>query len=157
MARHPWFAPAFVNLADLYRTLGQDKQGEEVLHAALRALPEQADVLHAYGLLLIRNQRYAEAVKRLGQAAGLRPDSARYSYAYALALQKIGNTRKASTVLIAAHDRHPNNRDILFTLAILSRDRGDVATAAQYAKAMLELSPDDPGAQQLLESLNVTP
>jgi predicted CXXCH cytochrome family protein len=157
MARHPWFAPAFVNLADLYRTLGRDKQGEEVLHAALRALPEQADVLHAYGLLLIRNQRYAEAVKRLGQAAELRPDNARYSFAYALALQKIGNTRKASTVLIAAHDRHPNNRDILFTLAILSRDRGDVETAARYAKALLELSPDDPGARQLLESLNVTP
>lgn len=153
MARHPWFAPAFVNLADLYRTLGRDKQGEEVLHAALRALPEQADVLHAYGLLLIRNQRYAEAVKRLGQAAELRPGNARYSYAYALALQKIGNTRKASTVLIAAHDRHPDNRDILFTLAALSRDRGDLEKAVQYAKALLELSPDDSGARQLLESL----
>ena len=153
MARHPWFGPAFVNLADLYRTLGQDKQGEEVLQAALPTVSEQAHVLHAYGLLLIRNQRYAEAVKRLGQAAALRPDNARYSFAYALALQKIGNTRKASTVLIAAHDQHPNNRDILFTLATLSRDRGDAETATQYANALLELAPDDPGARQLLESL----
>jgi Flp pilus assembly protein TadD len=72
-------------------------------------------------------------------------------------LQKIGNTRKASTVLIAAHDRHPNNRDILFTLAALSRDRGDLETAVQYARALFKLAPDDPGARQLLESLNVTP
>ena len=62
-----------MNLADLYRTLGQDKQGEEVLQAALATVSEQAHVLHAYGLLLIRNQRYAEAVKRLGQAARAAP------------------------------------------------------------------------------------
>ena len=153
VTRHPSFGPAFVNLADLYRSLGQDEQGEEVLRAALRTVPGQADVLHAYGLLLIRHQRYAEAVKHLGHAAGLRPDNARYSYAYALALQKIGNTRQATTVLIAAHDRHPGNRDILFSLATLSRDRGDLETAVQYAKALLELSPDDPGSRQLLESL----
>jgi len=155
MTRHPWFEPTFVNLADLYRTLGQDKLGEEVLRATLRAAPEQANVLHAYGLLLVRQQRYAEAVERLGHAARLRPDSARYSYAYALALQKIGNTRRASTVLIAAHNRHPNNRDILFSLAALSRDRGDHETAVEYAKTLLELAPDDPGSRQLLESLQV--
>ncbi len=153
MARHPWFGPAFVNLADLYRTLGQDKQGEEVLRAALPTALAKADMLYAYGLVLIRNQRYAQATKRLGEAAALRPDNARYSFAYALALQKIGNTRKASTVLMAAHEQHPNNRDILFTLAILSRDRGDVETAAQYANALLRLAPDDPEARQLLESL----
>lgn len=155
MTRHPWFEPTFVNLADLYRTLGQDKLGEKVLRATLRAAPEQANVLHAYGLLLVRQQRYAEAVERLGHAARLRPDSARYSYAYALALQKIGNTRRASTVLIAAHNRHPNNRDILFSLAALSRDRGDHETAVEYAKTLLELAPDDPGSRQLLESLQV--
>ena len=153
VSRHPSFGPAFVNLADLYRSLGQDKRGEEVLRGALRTVPEQADILHAYGLLLVRHQRYAEAVKHLGDAAGLRPDNARYSYAYALALQKIGNTRRASTVLIDAHDRHPNNRDILFALATLSRGRGDLETAVHYARALVKLSPDDPEPRQLLEAL----
>jgi predicted CXXCH cytochrome family protein len=152
IARQPSFGPAFVNLADLYRSLGQDEQGEVVLRAALRTMPEQADVLHAYGLLLVRNQRYAEATKHLGRAAGLRPDNARYSYVYALASQKIGDTRGAFTTLIAAHDRHPNNRDILFSLATMSRDRGDLEKAVQYANALVELSPGDSAPLQLLET-----
>ncbi len=153
MARHPWFGPAFVNLADLYRSLGRDKQGEEVLRAALRRVREQADVLHAYGLLLVRHQRYAEATKHLGHAARLRPENSRYSYVYALALQKIGDTSNAVTTLIAAHDRDPNNRDILFALATMSRDRGDLENAVRYAKGLVELSPTDPGPLRLLESL----
>jgi len=153
MARHPTFGPAFVNLADLYRTLGQDKRGEQVLRAALRTVPEQADVLHAYGLLLVRRQRFVEATKQLGNAASLQPDNSRYSYAYALALQKIGNTKSAMATLVAAHERDPDNRDILFALATMSRDKGDIEKAVQYARALVELSPTDRGSLQLLESL----
>ncbi|GMQ95917.1 MAG: tetratricopeptide repeat protein [Gammaproteobacteria bacterium] len=153
MARHPSFGPAFVNLADLYRSLGQDQRGEEVLRTALRTVPEQADVLHAYGLLLVRRQRFVEAARQLGNAASLQPDNSRYSYAYALALQKIGDTKSAMTTLAAAHERDPVNRDILFALTTISRDRGDLEKAVEYARALVELSNGDPGSLQLLESL----
>ncbi len=89
----------------------------------------------------------------MGRAVKLRPDNSRYSYVYALALQRIGDTRIAFTTLIAAHDRHPSNREILLALAIMSRDRGDLDGAVQYARVLVELSPSDPGLQQLLQSL----
>jgi predicted Zn-dependent protease len=95
----------------------------------------------------------AEATKQLGNAASLQPDNSRYSYVHALALQKIGNTKSAMATLVAAHERDPGNRDILFALATMSRDRGDLEKAVHYANALVELSPADPGPRQLLESL----
>jgi Tfp pilus assembly protein PilF len=153
IARHPTFAPAYVNLADLYRSVEKDEQAEKVLHAALGIAPDQADILHAYGLLLIRHLRYAEATKHLGRAAELRPDNPRYSYIHALSMQKVGDTQNALVILTAAHARHRNDRDILIALATMSRDSGDLENAVQYATALVALSPSDPGARQLLESL----
>ena len=153
IARHPSFGPAYVNLADLYRSLENDEQAEEVLRDALEISPAEADILHSYGLLLIRHQRYPEAAKLLGRAAQLRPDNARYSYVYALALQKVGDTDNALLNLKNAHGRHPNDRDILAALATMNRDQGDLESAVQYATALVKLSPTDAGARQLLESL----
>jgi predicted CXXCH cytochrome family protein len=153
IARHPSFTPAYVNLADLYRSLEKDEQAEEVLRAALKISPDQADMLHAYGLLLIRHQRYSEAVKQLRRAAESQPDNARYSYIYALALQKVGDVDSALVSLKAAHGRHPNDRDIVIALATMNRDRGDLESAVHYATALVKLSPADPEARQLLESL----
>ena len=93
------------------------------------------------------------AAKQLGNAASLQPDNSRYSYAYALALQRIGNTKSAMATLVAADERDPNNRDILFALATMSRDRGDLEKAVEYARALVELSRADPESLRLLESL----
>jgi predicted CXXCH cytochrome family protein len=153
IARHPAFAPAYVNLADLYRSLEKDEQAETLLRAAVEIAPDQADIRHAYGLLLIRHQRYAEATKHLGRAAELRPDNSRYSYIYALSMQKVGDTGSALSILSAAHMRHPNDRDIVIALATMSRDSGDFERAVHYATALVALSPSDAGALQLLESL----
>ena len=153
IARHPTFGPAYVNLADLYRSQEKDEQAEKVLRAALGIAPDQADILHAYGLLLIRHLRYAEATTYLGRAAELRPGNARYRYIHALSMQKVGDTQNALVILSAAHARHPNDRDILIALATMSRDSGDLENAMQYATALVALSPTDAGARQLLESL----
>jgi Flp pilus assembly protein TadD len=110
-------------------------------------------VHHAYGLLLIRQRRYAEATEHLGHATRLQPDSSRYSYVYAIALQEIGETKGALSVLGTAHDRHPNDREILFALATMSRDSGDLDSAVGYAEALVKLSPTQPDALRLLESL----
>jgi Flp pilus assembly protein TadD len=89
----------------------------------------------------------------LGRAAELRPDNPRYSYIHALSMQKVGDTQNALVILTAAHARHRNDRDILIALATMSRDSGDLENAVQYATALVALSPSDPGARQLLESL----
>ena len=47
----PGFAPAAVNLADLYREANRDAEGEAVLTCALKRSPNDASLLHALGLL----------------------------------------------------------------------------------------------------------
>ena len=153
ITQHPWFVPAYVNLADLYRSQRQDEKGEDILRVALTERPEQGGVHHALGLLLIRGQRYVEATRHLGEAAKLEPGNSRYMYVYALAQQKIGDTKCALSTLRSAHNRHPNDGDILFALATMSRDSGDLDSAVRYAEALIALSPTHSGAMQLLEAL----
>jgi tetratricopeptide (TPR) repeat protein len=80
------FIPAYVNLADLYRELGRESEAEKVLRQALLAVPDQPVLNHALGLSLIRQQRTAEAIDYLGQAANSPAADPRYALVYAMAL-----------------------------------------------------------------------
>ena len=75
----PSFAPAAVNLDDLYRQLGRDPEGEAVLRQALERSPNEPSLLHALGLLMIRQKQSAQAMDMLASAARLEPANARYS------------------------------------------------------------------------------
>lgn len=141
LARQPTFMPAYVNLADLFRLQGQDDQGEQVLRQALARAPRTAEVQHALGLLLVRQQRLPEAVEALAQAAGLRPDLPRYGYVYAVALHATGKARQALRVLEAAHAQQRYNRDILSALVTFSQELGDAEAARHYAAQLRALSP----------------
>ncbi len=51
----PKFVPALVNLADLDRQRGMDKEGAELLRAAIAIEPNNAAIKHSLGLLLVAN------------------------------------------------------------------------------------------------------
>jgi len=153
LKRQPTFTPAAVNLADLYRLQGRDDEGEQVLREALRREPGSADLHHALGLLLVRRQHSDEAVAALGQAAERQPGNARYSYVYAIALHSAGKPAQAIPVLEQAHARHPNDRDIVQALVTFHREQGNRFAARLFAEKLVKLTPDDPGARQLLEQL----
>ena len=52
-----------------------------------------------------------------------------------------------------AHERHPNNPQIMFALATMERDRGNLEVARSWAEKMLSVNPADQNATQLLEML----
>ena len=81
------------------------------------------------------------------------PDISTFTYAYALALNKTGQSAQAIRVLITALARHPGDRDILFALAALERDAGELAAARQHARQLVERDPNDGEARALQESL----
>lgn len=153
MRIHPAFAPAYANLADLYRSRGQDHKAEAVLQQGLTAVPDSGDLYHALGLLRVRQKRYAEAEQALERAARLNPENARYGYVHALSLQKTGDVDGALAALKATHARHPNDRLVLSSLAAMSRETGDLAAAIHYAKILTEVAPADPQARALLKQL----
>jgi len=138
------FIPAYVNLADLYRTQGRDEEGGRVLRDALALAPDDASVQHALGLLLVRAQRLDEALPWLERAAVNAPGNARYAYVYGIALSSAGRLNKALDVLATAQRRHAADRDLLYALITMNRDAGRMAEAHGYAEQLTELAPDDP-------------
>ncbi|MEA3642046.1 MAG: tetratricopeptide repeat protein [Lamprobacter sp.] len=83
----PTFAPAYVNLADLYRALGRDRDGEALLQQGLERLPDAASLHHALGLLRVRQGQFPAAIQSLTRAAALAPENTRYATIHALALE----------------------------------------------------------------------
>jgi Flp pilus assembly protein TadD len=149
----PQFVPAYVNLADLYRSRGSEAEAERTLREGLAVAPEDATLHHALGLSLARGGRTGEAVAELGRAAALAPDDARMAYAYAVALNSTGRGAEAIAALEKARLRHPNDRDILIALSTFNRDAGQLGEARRYAGLLFEANPNDPDARALLQSL----
>jgi len=130
------FVPGYVNLADFYRSQGQDERAGTILQDALKRLPDSAALHHANGLLEIRQKRTADAMTSLQRATRLDPDSAQYVYVYGVAMHSAGNPEEAISVLQQAHLQHPNNRDILSALVAFNRDQGNEESARQYAEKL---------------------
>ena len=137
---NPAYIPAWVNLADFYRARQDEAAADKTLRDAIARLPDVADLHYALGLSLIRQQQAGAAVTELHQAATLNPDSARYIYVYAVALNSIGKPAEALLVLQGAHNRFPNNTDILGALVAFNRDQGKTEAANRYAKKLQTLS-----------------
>jgi tetratricopeptide (TPR) repeat protein len=135
------FAPAAVNLADVYRALGREADAQAVLAQAIRADPAGAAPRHALGLSYVRQRRMKEALASLGDAARLDPANPRYAYVYAVALHDAGREADAIATLRAALERHPHDREVLGALAAYTRRRGDAAAAAAYERRLADLAP----------------
>ena len=114
-----------------------------------------ADLHHAYGLWLTRQNRLSEAIDALNQATKLAPDISRYAYVYGIALNSAGQISKARQVLSAAQDKFPENIDILYALVTIHRDQDDAQGAQGYAKRLAALRPDQEYFQQLVNELQV--
>ena len=150
----PSFAPAYVNLADLFRSQGDEPKAEQALRAGLQADPTTAELDEALGLALVRQRRLREAASELARAAQLRPDVPRYAYVHAIALNELGDVRGAIDVLTKSHDRHPGERQTVMALVEYNAQAGDHAAAIKWAKTLVDLSPGDPQAQQVLRQLS---
>ncbi|WP_437586092.1 multiheme c-type cytochrome [Sorangium sp. So ce1000] len=102
----PGYVPTYVNLADLYRELRRDADGVALLRRGVTRLPEQAELLHALGLALVRQGHHDQALDPLKRAAELAPEQARFQTVYQAALTAL--RLRPSTP--AAHAQPPLGR-----------------------------------------------
>ncbi|MCP5158138.1 MAG: tetratricopeptide repeat protein [Gammaproteobacteria bacterium] len=152
----PTFTQAAVNLADLYRMQGRDEDGEKTLHQALEFDPQNAAAHHALGLLLIRQKRLPEAMIELAEAARLGSGNPRYGYVYAVALNGVGQRPQAIQELETVLTKHPNDRNTLAALVVFQHNAGNLDAARRSARKLVELEPDDPEVQALLQQAEAT-
>ena len=147
------YTPAAINLADLYRQLGRENDGEQILRQALAEGAQDAGVHHALGLTLVRLKRLDAALDELRLAAQLAPEQARYAYVYAVALNSAGRASEAISVLTDSLSRHPDDRDTLLALISFAREGGDIPSALAYAQKLARIAPTDPNVTRLLQDL----
>jgi tetratricopeptide (TPR) repeat protein len=134
----PQYAPAAINLADLYRRLARDRDGENLLRTAIASSHQDAGLHHALGLTLTRERRPDDALNELRTATELEPGRSRYAYVYAVALHSLGRIDEAMQILKENLARHPDDRDTLLALVTFNRDAGNIGAALEYAE---QLSP----------------
>ena len=120
----PGFVPALVSLADLYRALGRDGEGETLLRRAAGLAPAAAEPRHALGLLLIRRGRLADALPWLAEAVERDGQNSRYAQVLALAHMENKAPAAALDMLRAARQRLPGDLLLLETLIGLEKQLG---------------------------------
>ncbi len=150
---NPQAVAALFNLADLYRVLRRQDEARELLLQAMSIAPEQSAAAHALGLLETRAGNRELALEYLARAARLEQAGTRHRYVYAIALHDSGQVADAIDQLKAILRSAPQSRETLLGLVSYCRDSGRIDEARRYAARLLALSPNDPSAQRLYDSL----
>ena len=109
----PYFIAGYVNLADLYRASFRDPDAERLLQTGLQQLPEAAPLHFSLGLLKVRSKQMDQALTALRQAVSLDPDTSRYRYVLAVALNSAGQRADALAELEKGLQHNPNSQTLL--------------------------------------------
>jgi tetratricopeptide (TPR) repeat protein len=149
----PQYGPAAINLADLYRQLGRDSDGERVLRTAIAGSLPDAALHYALGLTLTRERRPDDALAEFRAATELEPDRSRYAYVYAVALHSSGRLDGSIKVLKDNLTRHADDRETLLALVTFNRDSGDIGAALEYAERLSRITPEDRDLARLIGDL----
>jgi predicted CXXCH cytochrome family protein len=125
----PFFAPAYVNLADMYRAMAREDAVAQVLTRGIQNLPESADITYSYGLHKVRQNELARAVKLFAKSIELDPSNSIMAYTYVLAIDGLGQTDKALRELKALLPNYENQDQSLIELGLFlaqkARSRAD--------------------------------
>jgi len=148
--------PAYLNLSELYRSVGRERDGEAVLLRGLSIFPDDPHLLHSRGLQLVRLRQEDQAIALLGRASALAPEVPRYAYVLAIAKNSNDDSSGALAVVRESLARHSFDRDLLSLAVSLHLDRGETQEAREYVALLLNVAPNDPTVRQLSRQLGIS-
>ncbi len=90
----PYFAPAYINLADIYRQQQRGGEAAALYAQALAAVPDDASLRYSYALHLVRTKQMAGALVQSKRAVDLAVGDAQMATLYVLVLDGLGRTRE---------------------------------------------------------------
>ena len=143
----PYYIPASMNLADLYRATHREKEAAEIILAALKTQQDSPDLNMAYALWLVRDKKLDGAIQYLATAAAS-GNSPHFSYVYALALSQQGKTSEALRELDRAAAMPVYDRNIHIARIDLARQIKRDDLAEKYLHEWRNLDPEDPAFSQ---------
>ncbi len=150
----PKFAPPYLNLAELFRQKGNQPAENNILDAALAALPKVAEVRLSYGLMETRQERPLRALESFRSAYDLAPTNGQIAYIYAISLENNGNRKEAIRVLRKYLQEDPwNTRALQAVMQYLILEQ-DYRAALDIAKKLQRAYPNNQQLRQLTARLN---
>jgi tetratricopeptide (TPR) repeat protein len=143
-ADHPGQEVQFtVAEAQLLRDAGQNKQAFDLLAGALKAEPEQPELLYDYALTAEKLERYDVLEKNLRKLIEVKPDHAHaynaLGYSFAERNTRLGEARK---LVEKALELSPDDSFIVDSLGWVQYREGDLKAAAQTLKRAYDTRPD---------------
>lgn len=124
ISRDPFFEPNYINLANLYRSLGDSTLEAATLEEGLNANQHSPLMHYAEGMRLIRSQDLNAAITHFNTATDIEPTNSNYLYILALALDKAGNTNRAIELLKARSHNVEGRYELLQLGLALSQKMG---------------------------------
>lgn len=132
LKKNPQSSVARVNLADLYRSLGDDNAARAILEDGLALSADDGAIWFSKGLLEIRDGNPQAGLKALETAATLEETPGYYHYVFAVAQNDQGYPDKALSTLQQLHRLAPGQPNVLSALMQYSHMIGNKPAAERY-------------------------
>lgn len=154
LAAEPDHLAAGVNLGHLLLAAGRPDEAIACFDRVLGLAPAQPDALYGRGAAHAALERFNRAEEDFRALLAARPDDAAALNRLGTVLIRQARMSEAIDLLERAHERHPENADLLANLASAYEAHSDLEAAAGAAQAARALSPDAPGPRLLLARLD---
>lgn len=144
--------PALVDLADLRRAQGREEEAGTLLRRALAAAPDNGTANVAFGLHLVRLERYEEALEPLAKAIHAADTQPRFFQIYAVAQDSLGYREQALATLRQGVERWPWDVNLLSTFVMLADDR-QFFEIRRHLDTLRRIAPDSPQIRALIDEV----
>jgi predicted CXXCH cytochrome family protein len=146
-------AGAHANLAELYRTTGQNEKSESTYAEAIMMSPEDPLLRYGHALALIRAKDLVGAIRELEASVRLAPANPRYRTTLAIALDSDGRTDDAFEVLIEALTNDSADANLLGTAVQYGLRLRRYPETLRLAERLARMHPDDSQLAELIVRL----
>lgn len=132
LRKNPQATASRINLADLYRAVGDDISAKALLQEGVALNANDAALWFSLGLLEVRMGNGDAALDALRKAAALEETPGYYQYVLAVALNDQGQPKAALENLANIQRRAPGQPNVLAALVQYSQLAGDKDASARY-------------------------
>ena len=147
--------PALVDFADLRRAQGREQEAGTLLRRALAAAPDNGTANVAFGLHLVRLERYEEALEPLSKATRTADAQPTFFQIYAVAQDSLGYREQALATLRQGFERWPWDVNLLSTFVMLADER-QFFEVRRHLDTLRRIAPDSPQVRALIDRYGTT-
>ena len=149
LRQDPTFHPARIMLAQWQEQFAGDPESAlRLLSKSIEQYPQEPSLQHAYGLALVRQRQYQQALQALQAAHELAPEQAEYGYVLAVALHGSGQAQAALDLLRNQLQAQPSDRRTRQALISYLRSAGNQVEADSLLTELAAQNPGDPLLRQ---------